>query len=391
MKNNLRIYLLTLISFFVGTSQFVIAGILDKISQSMDISISAAGQLITVYAIASGLGTPIVTMIISKYNQKKQLYIALSIFLVGVLFTPLAANFDVLIISRMITGIGAGVFVVVSYILAAKLAKPGRQGSAMSNIALGFSLSLVLGVPIGRYITIHYDWQMIFWIIELLVLFGTVVIMFSIPNILGQERVPLKKQLKLLENQKVVLGLGLSFFVFVAFSIITTYIAPLLLAIEPINEHTFSLIFLALGIASVVGSKLGASLADRIGIAPIIFTTLTIIILSFILMYIFSTSLTITLIMLMFWTTAMWMFGPTQSFNLSTLVPNAATILVGLNSSIIQVGFAVGAAIGGVVISIFSIHAIIIVGILSVIVGIIIFALLLKNERKSKKGLNNEI
>jgi MFS transporter, DHA1 family, putative efflux transporter len=98
------------------------------------------------------------------------------------------------------------------------------------------------------------------------------------------------------------------------------------------------------------------------------------------MMYIFSASLLITIIMLILWTVAMWMFGPTQSFNLSTLVPNVATILVGLNSSIVQIGFAVGAAIGGVVISIFSIDAIIPIGIISVIVAIIIFSLLLKIE-----------
>ncbi|MDD5161078.1 MAG: MFS transporter [Sulfuricurvum sp.] len=381
MKNNLRIYLLTLISFFVGTSQFVIAGVLDKISESMNISISAAGQLITVYAIASGIGTPIVAMVIAKHHQKKQLLIALSIFLTGVFLTPIATNFEFLILARMVTGIGAGVFVVVSYILASKLAKEGRQGSAMSNIALGFSLSLVLGVPIGRSITIMYDWQMIFWTILALVLIGTVFIIYHIPNILGQERIPLNKQLKLLNNHKVVLGLSLSFFIFIAFSIITTYIAPLLLSIKPINEHTFSLIFLLLGIASVIGSKLGASLADRIGIAPIIFTTLTIIILSFIMMYLFSHSLPMTIIMLLFWTMAMWMFGPTQSYNLSTLVPNASTILVGLNSSIIQVGFAAGAALGGIAISLFSIKSIIPIGILSVLIGILVFAQLLKIER----------
>lgn len=377
----MRIYILTLQSFFVGTSQFVIAGVLDKISESMDISISAAGQLITLYAIASGIGTPLVAMVIAKHHQKKQLLIALSIFIAGVFLTPIATNFDFLILARMVTGVGAGVFVVVSYILASKLAQPGRQGSAMSNIALGFSLSLVLGVPIGRSITILFDWQMIFWMIAVSVLIGTVFIIYSIPNILGQERMPLKKQLKLLKNHKVVLGLSLSFFVFIAFSIITTYITPILLSIKPINEHTFSMIFPALGIASVIGSKLGASLADRIGIAPIIFSTLTIIVVSFALMDIFSYSLTMTIIMLVFWTMAMWMFGPTQSFSLSTLVPSASTILVGLNSSIVQLGFAAGAAVGGIMISLFSIKSIIPIGILSVLIGILIFSLLVKKER----------
>lgn len=92
-SNQLKIYLLTLLSFFVGTSQFIIAGVLDKISITLDITLSSAGQLITAFALASAIGTPILTLLIAKYSLKKQLLIAIFIFLVGAFLTPL--NFSI--------------------------------------------------------------------------------------------------------------------------------------------------------------------------------------------------------------------------------------------------------------------------------------------------------
>lgn len=96
-SNQLKIYLLTFISFLVGTSQFVIAGVLDKISDSLNITVSSAGQLITAFALASAIGTPILTLIVSRYSLKKQLLIALFIFIIGAVLTPLSANFTILI------------------------------------------------------------------------------------------------------------------------------------------------------------------------------------------------------------------------------------------------------------------------------------------------------
>lgn len=89
MSNQLKIYLLTLISFLVGTSQFIIAGVLDKIADSLGISVSSAGQLVTVFALASAIGTPILTVLVSRYSLKAQLLIALAIFLIGAFLTPL--------------------------------------------------------------------------------------------------------------------------------------------------------------------------------------------------------------------------------------------------------------------------------------------------------------
>ena len=199
-SNQLKIYLLTLLSFFVGTSQFIIAGVLDKIADSLNITVSSAGQLVTVFALASAIGTPILTMLISKYSLKKQLLIAIFIFLVGAFLTPLNLGYEILVLARAITGIGTILFVVTSYILAGQLSGVGKQGSGMSYIALGFSLSQVAGVPLGRMIANIYDWQMIFYIVGVLVFFGSIFIMVTFQEKASQKTPSIKEQINILKK-----------------------------------------------------------------------------------------------------------------------------------------------------------------------------------------------
>lgn len=281
-------------------------------------------------------------------------------------------------IARGIAGLATSTFVVVSYTLAARLAKPGRQGTAMANIALGFSLSLVFGVPFGRAVTVQYDWQMIFWILEIGVLVGTFLIIWLIPNLANHGSISFKEQLVLLKKSQVILALGITFLVFIGYSIISTYITPLLLSIAHITETQIGTMFLILGIASVIGSKLGGSLADRIGIAPILFGSMIVMIISLGAIPIFATSLVLMGAMLVLWITASWMFGPTQSYNLSTIAPHASGTLIGLNSSVVQLGFAVGAGVGGVAIHTWSVMSINWIAALSILCAISVAILALR-------------
>lgn len=378
--NYLKIYLLTLISFLVGTSQFIIAGVLDKIATSLGISISSAGQLVTVFALASGLGTPILTVLVSKYSLKKQLLIALFIFLVGAFLTPLNLGYDVLIFARIITGIGTILFVVVAYVVAGRLAGEGKQGSGMSYIALGFSLSQVAGVPLGRIIANIYNWQMIFYIVGVLVLLGSIVVMFSFQNRTPQKMPSLKEQMYILKDKRVALSLSITVFAFITFSAITTFITPLIFSIEKVSEHTLALIFTILGIASVIGSKSGATIADKIGVTRVLSATLIITAISLIAMNVFSSSLSVFITMLTIWNITIWMFGPTQGLNLSKMVPTHASILLSLNSSFVQVGFALGAFLGGITIESFSIHSILLLGVMSTLIALAIYLYTLKKH-----------
>lgn len=356
MNNIRKIYLLSLISFLVGMSQFIIVGILDKVAASVGVSITTAGQLITAFALAAAIGTPIIMVATATLDQRRQLLLALGILILGIVSTIALPGFAFLMASRAILGVGSGVFVVTAYAIAAQLAVPGRQGEAMSNIAMGFGASLVFGVPIGRIIATVYDWQVIFWGIGILSLLGFLAVMKTIPATVGEAPMSLGKQVALLKKPKIAVALGITFIVFTSYSMVNTYIAPILAFVIPVSEQKMSSILFALGIASLFGSKIGGLLADRVGITRTLIGSMIVQALALLLLTNSSGSILESLPLLMLWVIGAWTFGPTQSFNLVSLAEGAG-IMLSLNSSFVQFGFAAGAGLGGIAVGGASIMA----------------------------------
>jgi len=356
MNNIRKIYLLSLISFLVGMSQFIIVGILDKVAASVGVSITTAGQLITAFALAAAIGTPIIMVATTKLDQRKQLLLALAILILGIVSTIALPGFAFLMASRAILGVGSGVFVVTAYAIAAQLAVPGRQGEAMSNIAMGFGASLVFGVPIGRIIATVYDWQVIFWGIGIFSLLGFLAVMKTIPATVGEAPMSLGKQVALLKKPKIAVALGITFIVFTSYSMVNTYITPILAFVIPVSEQKMSSILFALGIASLFGSKIGGLLADRVGITRTLIGSMIVQALALLLLTNSSGSILESLPLLMLWVIGAWTFGPTQSFNLVSLAEGSG-IMLSLNSSFVQFGFAAGAGLGGIAVGGASIMA----------------------------------
>ena len=384
MNNSWKIYMLTLISFVVGTSQFVIVGTLDKVAASVDVSVATAGQLITVFALGNAIGTPLVMVATSKMDQRKQLLLALTIILLGIIGVIALPGFGLLMASRVLLGIGTGVFVVTAYGIAAKLAAPGRQGGAMANVAMGYSSSLVFGVPLGRMIASSYDWKVIFWGIGLFSLLAIFAVARTIPVMKSEAAVSLSKRLALLKNPRVALTLGVTFFVFISYSMLNTYITPFLTAVMPTMKEKLSMILLAMGIASLIGSKVGGLLADRIGIVRTLVGSMAVHIISLVLLSTVSGFgwVMVTLPLLMIWEIAAWTFGPTQNFNLISLTREASSIVLSLNSSFVQLGFAAGAGIGGIVAGRSSILEISWVGATSVVIALLIGVFSFRRSRE---------
>jgi MFS transporter, DHA1 family, putative efflux transporter len=384
MNNTWKIYMLALISFVVGTSQFVIVGTLDKVAASVGVSVATAGQLITVFALGNAIGTPLVMVAASKMDQRKQLLLALAIILLGAIGVITLPGFGLLMVSRVLLGVGTGIFVVTAYGIAAKLAAPGRQGGAMANVAMGYSSSLVFGVPLGRMIASSYDWKVIFWGIGLFSLLAIFAVARTIPIMEGEASVSLGKRLALLKNPRVALTLGVTFFVFISYSMLNTYITPFLTAVIPTMKEKLSIILLAMGIASLIGSKVGGLLADRIGIVRTLVGSMVVHIISLVLLSTISGFgwVIVTLPLLMIWEIAAWTFGPTQNFNLISLTPEASGIVLSLNSSFVQLGFAAGAGIGGIVAGRSSILEISWFGATSVVIALLIGVFSFRRSRE---------
>lgn len=380
MKNSwkFKIYLLALISLLVGTSEFVLVGILDKVAEDVGITVSAAGQLVTMFALANAIGTPLIILATSKLNQRKQLLLALVFTVVGSLMTVLLPGYILLMISRIVLALGMGVFIVTASSFATKLAPPGHQASALATVAMGFSASLVLGVPIGRFISASYDWKVIFWAIAFLGLIAIFAIVKVIPVTEAETPIPLRKQLAILKNPKITALFLVTFFVFIGYGVFYTYVTPFINAVSPMSNTALSLTLLGFGLATLVGSRLGGFMSDRLGNNATLFLGMAVNTLALILLATIAGAYAITVLLLLIWGTAAWTSGPTLQYNLVKIAPKSSVIILSLSSSFLQLGMASGAGIGGIATSQLEIQSIAWIGAAAILIGMVILMMSLK-------------
>ncbi|MFL0196036.1 MFS transporter [Clostridium sp. WILCCON 0269] len=345
MNNTWKIYMLAFISFVVSTSEYVVAGILDKIAAWAHISVSAAGQLITVFAIANAIGSPIFVMVTAKMDRRKLLMLSLFIMVIGSILTVTLPSFGFLIISRVVLAIGGGVFVIVAKTVASELAPPGHQAGAIGTVITGFSASLIVGVPIGRVVAATYDWKVIFGGIGILSLFAIFAIAWTIPMTKGDEIVPLSKQLALFKNLKIVVGFGVTFFWQLGYAMLYAYIAPFLLTVTSMSEREVSVSLFAFGIATLIGSKFGGFMTDRIGIPRSLMGSLIVHVIALVLLSTIARSTFVTIPLLMLWAFSAWASGPGMQFNLVLLAPEASGIMLSLFGSVLQLSIAAAGSV----------------------------------------------
>ncbi|KJD42715.1 MFS transporter [Paenibacillus terrae] len=350
MQSAWKVYILAIISFLVGTSEYIISGILDQIATTMGITVAAAGQLITVFSLAYAIGTPILMAVTAKMDRRKLILYALGLFAVANLLSFVLPGFGMFIAARILMALGAGMVVVTALSIAAKMAPAGKQASSIATVTMGFTASLIIGIPLGRMISSAYGWKTVFLGIALAGIIALIVIAMTIPRIKGDKPVPLLQQFALLKKPEVALGLGITFFWVGGYSLAYTYISPYLLDVSGVGEDMLSIVLLAFGIASLIGSKIGGYSADKKGIPFTLFGGMVLHMISLLLLPFAAYSLIAVFALLILWSFAAWTSGPTQQYNLVTLVPESSGVMLSLNQSTMQLAMAAGAGIGGVVV-----------------------------------------
>jgi MFS transporter, DHA1 family, putative efflux transporter len=386
MSNTWKVYMLAAVSFLVGTSEFIIAGILDKVAEDIGVSVSAAGQLITVFSLAYAIGTPILMAATARMERRKLLLYSLVVFVIGNAIAVALPGFEFLVASRIILALGTGVFVVTALTVASKLAPPDKQGNAIATLVMGFSTALIVGVPIGRVIASVYNWKITFGGIGVLGLLAILLISFTIPQTVGEEPVPLRKQIALLKEPRIVVALLITFFWISGYSIAYTYISPFLLTVTGMSEKGVSAGLFAFGIASLIGSKFGGFSTDKWGFPRTLVGGMLLHAAALILLSLAAHSPALVFPLLMLWSFAAWSSGPTQQYHLISIAPEASGIMLSLNSSVLQFAMAAGAGIGGVVVQQASLMSITWIGAAGVAVAAGTAAALgLSRSRSSKK------
>ncbi|MDQ0916708.1 MFS transporter [Paenibacillus sp. V4I5] len=346
--NRLSIYILALGVFLTATSELVVAGILHVIAEDLNISIALAGQLITAYSLAFAIGTPIIVSLTSRMGRRKVLLGSLAVFILGCLVSFGSSEISVLMVSRIILGVSAGVYLVVVFGAVAKLVPAEKLGSAIGTIVLGFSSAMILGVPIGIAITNWWSWQAIFIILGLFSLLITFIIFRLLPEIEGDAPVPFGQQFKVLGSLVIVSGLFLTFFRESGNSILFTYLTPFIQDVLHLKASNISIIMLVFGIFGAIGSRLGGYGVDRWGAARVITLSIIVHVAALALLPFFVESLVISLMLIALMVFSMFVTGPAIQTYFIQQAPLSSNLVLSLNTSIIHLGLAVGAGAGGV-------------------------------------------
>ncbi|MEJ0038667.1 MAG: MFS transporter [Gammaproteobacteria bacterium] len=263
-RTPLALYALTVGAFGIGTTEFVIMGLLMQVAADLRVSIVAAGLLISGYALGVFVGAPLLTAATSRLPRKTALVALMVIFTIGNVACALAPTYEVLMVARVVTSLAHGTFFGVGAVVATGLVAAERKASAISIMFSGLTVATLLGVPAGAWLGVHFGWRSTFWAVSAIGIVATLVIATMVPKDQGvRVYVPFREELKAVARTQVLLGLLMTALGFAGVFTVFTYIQPLLMQISGFTESAVSPILLVFGAGLIGGNLLGGRLADR--------------------------------------------------------------------------------------------------------------------------------
>ncbi|EMI14907.1 chloramphenicol resistance protein [Bacillus stratosphericus LAMA 585] len=351
MQNKTVVYLLALAAFLIGTIEYIITGIIQMVAHDLHVTMSTAGLLVTSLALSAAIGAPIVIALTINIDRRKILSWALIIFILSNFITSISHSFEMVMITRILQGISGGTAIVVAMAVATRLVEREKRGTAIGIILMGLSSSLVLGVPIGTFLSSMIGWKALFAAIGVITLIPLIVVYRRIPSMKEQEPVTLRMQLSILKDKRILLAVAVTLFYVGGYSTLFTYLTPFLQKSANLSITEISGILLLAGICSFLGSSLGGMAADKKGPIFTIFSGIILQIMMLMLLAFVTGNLVVMVAVIMIWMIATWSTSPAQQLYLVTLVPKSPDIALSVNTSFIQFGFALGSGLGGNVLS----------------------------------------
>ena len=346
---------LTISAFAIGTTEFVIVGLLPTMAADLGVSLTSAGLLVSLYALGVAIGAPVLTALTGKLPRKTLLLALMALFTVGNLVAWQAPSYEALVVARILTGLAHGVFFSIGSTIATGLVPREKAASAIAIMFTGLTVALVTGVPLGTFIGQHYGWRATFLAVSGLGLIAFIGSALFVPRtITHTASASLKVQASVLLQPRLLLvyamtavGYGGSFIAF-------TFLAPMLQQVSGFEAGAVALVMLVYGVSVTVGNIWGGKLADQRGAVPalkIIFALLALVLLVL--------TFTAPHKWLMLATVLAWgavAFGNVPGLQVYVVKqaerfsPRAVDVALGLNIAAFNVGIAFGAWAGGLIV-----------------------------------------
>ncbi|MEB7422147.1 MFS transporter [Staphylococcus arlettae] len=381
MKYPVAIWMLAIGAFAIGMTEFVIMGLLPNIARDFDVTVSQAGQLITGYALGVAIGGPILVMLTIKWNRKYLLLVLMGIFILGNIAASLSPTYGFMMTSRIITSLAHGSFFGIGSILAASMVKPAYKASAMALMFMGLSLSNILGVPFGTLIGQNFGWPMTFIIISIIGAMALVGIIFFVPMTKKQEATSVKTELKILKEKRLWLTLAVTLFGFSSVFAYFTYISSVLIEVSHIQENLISYLLIIFGVGVTLGNIVGGKLADW-NLNKALKIIFIMFILYFILLYFIQMNGILMVAGVFFFGLIGFSMSPSLQYKSTLISQEAPTLASTLNQSAFNLGNALGAFLGGVVVTNLPIASLSLIAPILTLIGLIFLVISIRVEKK---------
>ena len=351
----IALFALALSAFAIGTTEFVIVGLIPTMAADLSVSLPSAGLLVSLYALGVAVGAPVLTALTGNWPRKKVLLTVMSLFVLGNLLAWQAPGYNTLVMARILTGLAHGVFFSIGSTIATGLVSKEKAASAIAIMFTGLTVALVTGVPLGTYIGQTFGWQATFLIVALLGLIALIGSAALIPSNLKQPpATKLSAQLKVLTQPRLLLvyaitalGYGGTFTAF-------TFLAPILEEVSGFSSSAIGLIMLVYGVSVAIGNIWGGKMADTMGpikALTVIFVGLALVLLVFNFTAYNSIAAVMTILV---W--GAFAFGNVPGLQVYVVklaekyAPDAVDVASGLNIAAFNVGIALGSWGGGVIV-----------------------------------------
>ncbi|MDK4201239.1 MFS transporter [Pseudomonas sp. HR1] len=340
---------LALSAFAIGTTEFVIMGLLPNVAADLGVSIPSAGWLVTGYALGVAVGAPFMALATAHWPRKRALLALMGIFIVGNLLCAIASGYNMLMLARVVTALCHGAFFGIGAVVAASLVPENRRASAVALMFTGLTLANVLGVPLGTALGQAAGWRSTFWAVVAIGVVALIGLWRVLPADRNQPRADLRRELLALRGLGFWLALSMTVFFAASMFALFTYVAPLLQEVTGVSPRGVTGTLLLIGLGLTLGNFIGGRLADWRLATSLVGIFVALALTSAALRWTGQAFLPAE-ITLFLWAAAAFAAVPALQINVVTFGKDAPNLVSTLNIGAFNVGNALGAWVGGLVI-----------------------------------------
>ncbi|MFE3996410.1 MFS transporter [Streptomyces goshikiensis] len=260
-------------AFGIGTTEFVIMGLLPEVAADYGVTIPTAGFLVTGYALGVVLGAPLMTVLGTRVPRKRMLMLLMGLFIAGNVLSALAPAFGVMLAGRVVASLAHGAFFGIGSVVAAGLVAPEKKAGAIAMMFTGLTVANVVGVPLGTLVGQTAGWRLTFLIVAALGVLGLLGIAKLVPELPRPEGVRIRHELAAFRNVQVLLAMAMTVLGFGGVFAAITYITPMMTNVAGFADTSVTWLLVLFGLGMVAGNLIGGRFADR-ALMPMLYVSL---------------------------------------------------------------------------------------------------------------------